>query len=120
MAAGIVVHESAPSSYIINKEKGYVAYADALDTPLGQNGELYVGVLFPKNDADLQYVALKEKKAGGVGHVLGKKTYTPGQPVTYYFGTAWSKYDVPTMAVWQTLLNGYADQLKLPLEVTME
>ncbi len=120
MAAGIVVHESAPSSYIINKEKGYVAYADALDTPLGQNGELYVGVLFPENDAELQYVALKEKKAGGVGHVLGKKTYTPGQPVTYYFGTAWSKYDVPTMAVWQTLLNGYADQLKQPLEVTME
>jgi hypothetical protein len=120
VAAGIVVHESAPSSYIINKEKGYVAYADALDTPLGQNGELYIGVLFPENDADLQYVPLKETKAGGVGHVLGKKVYTPGKTFTYYFGTAWSKYDVPNMSVWQTLLNGYATQLKQPLEVVME
>ncbi len=120
VAAGIVVHESAPSSYIINKEGGYVAYADALDTPQGQNGELYIAVLFPENDADLQYIALQETKAGGIGHVLGKKTYSPGTPLTYYFGTAWSKYDVPTLSVWQTILNGYTARLHHPLEVVME
>jgi hypothetical protein len=120
VAAGIVVHESAPSSYIINKEGGYVAYADALDTPQGQNGELYIAVLFPENDADLQYIALQKTKAGGIGHVLGKKTYSPGTPLTYYFGTAWSKYDVPTLSVWQTILNGYTARLHHPLEVVME
>jgi rhamnogalacturonyl hydrolase YesR len=120
VAAGIVVHESAPSSYIINKEKSYVAYADPLDTPQGQNGELYIGILFPDNNAELQYLPLKETKAGGIGHVLGKTTYTPDQTFTYYFGTAWSKYDVPNMTVWQALLDGYAARMKQPLEVVME
>ena len=117
VCAGIVVHESQPSAYVINKKAGYVAYADALDTPKGQNGQLYIGVLFPQPMKTLRYIPLGEKKSGAVGHVVGQTRYQEGQVFTYYFGTAWSKYDVPTRQVWETLLEGYQRQLRQPLEV---
>jgi len=119
VCAGIVVHESQPNSYVINKKAGYVAYADALDTPKGQNGQLYIGCLFPEKMKALKYLPLAEKKAGGIGHVIGQTQYQPGSSFTYYAGSAWSKYDVPSMAVWETLLKGYAENMKAPLSVTV-
>ena len=135
VCAGIAVHESQPSAYVINKKAGYIAYADALDTPKGQNGQLYIGCLFPQDEMinanqklkfNLRYLPLKEKKSGAVGHVIGQtklkavKTLDDTKPTaayTYYVGSAWSRYDVPNMAVWETLLQGYAQQLKTPLIV---
>ena len=117
VCAGIVVHESQPDAYVIDKKAGYVAYADALDTPKGQNGQLYLGLLFPSKMKSLRYLPLAEKKAGGIGHVIGQTLYQPQQAFTYYAGSAWSRYDVPTMQVWRTLLEGYAQQLRQPLTV---
>ena len=135
VCAGIAVHESQPSAYVINKKAGYIAYADALDTPKGQNGQLYIGCLFPQDEMinanqklkfNLRYLPLKEKKSGAVGHVIGQtklkaeKTLDDTKPIasySYYVGSAWSRYDVPNMAVWETLLQGYAQQLKTPLIV---
>lgn len=116
-ASGIIVHKSAPQSYVIDKKVGYVAYADAMDTPEGQNGELFIGVLFPEKMQSLRYVPLSTERAGGVGHVLGQRRYEPGEHFLYYFGTGWSRYDVPTMAVWQSLLQYYSRCLKSPLRV---
>ena len=65
----------------------------------------------------LKYLPLAEKKAGGIGHVIGQTLYQPQQAFTYYAGSAWSRYDVPTMQVWRTLLEGYAQQLRQPLTV---
>jgi|GEM_PF-76350 len=120
LCAGIVVHESQPDAFIINKKAGYIAYSDALDTPKGQNGQLYIGCLFPQQVSGkvaLQYLPMKEMKSGAVGHVLGVSQGPAYKSFTYYVGTAWSKYDVPTMAVWETLLQGYAEQLKNPLQI---
>ena len=125
--AGIAVHESQPNAYVINQKVGYIAYADALDTPKGQNGQLYIGCLFPDSkNVKLRYLPMKEKKSGAVGHVIGQ-TKLPKPSVTdettlitgfnYFVGSAWSKYDVPNMAVWETLLQGYSQQLKTPLVV---
>lgn len=122
--AGIAVHESQPAAYTINKKMNYVTYADALDTPKGQNGQLYLGVLFPDKMKMLKYQPLPEKKSGAVGHVLGlsdeKWEEDNGQAVneiTYYFGTGWSLYDVPTRQVWDALMQGYARNLQQPLVV---
>ena len=119
--AGIAVHESQPDAYVINKKFGYVAYADALDTPQGQNGQLYIACLFPPQPTNgkfnLRYLPLKDKKSGAVGHVIGQTALVSPTSFTYYVGSAWSKYDVPSMAVWETLLQGYAQQLKMPLVV---
>ena len=124
--AGIAVHESQPNAYVINQKVGYAAYADALDTPKGQNGQLYIGLLFPQKGAKLRYLPLKEKKSGAVGHVIGQSALVQpkvGSDDTvvagfdYYVGSAWSRYDVPTMQVWEALLQGYAKQMETPLVV---
>ena len=117
VASGIVVHKSQPTAYAINKKAGYIAYSDALDTPQGQNGQLFIGCYYPEKMKALKYQPLPEEKAGGIGHVLGITTLAADKPFTYYTGTAWSKYDVPTMAVWEQLLQHYADNIKNPLKV---
>ena len=117
VASGIVVHKSQPTAYAINKKAGYIAYSDALDTPQGQNGQLFIGCYYPEKMKALKYQPLPEEKAGGIGHVLGITTLAADKPFTYYTGSAWSKYDVPTMAVWEQLLQHYADNLKNPLKV---
>jgi hypothetical protein len=120
VCAGIAVHESQPRAYAINKKVGYITYADALDTPKGQNGQLYIGLLFPQKMKQLRYLPLPEKKSGAVGHVIGQTQYRAGQTFTYYFGTGWSKYDVPSQQVWEALLQGYARNLKQPLKVELQ
>ena len=117
VASGIVVHKSQPTAYAINKKASYIAYSDALDTPQGQNGQLFIGCYYPEKMKALKYQPLPEEKAGGIGHVLGITTLAADKPFTYYAGSAWSKYDVPTMAVWEQLLQHYADNLKHPLKV---
>ena len=117
IASGIVVHKSQPKAYVINKKEGYIAYSDALDTPQGQNGQLFIACLYPEKMKAIRYLPLAEEKAGGIGHVIGQTTLTPGKPFTYYAGSAWSKYDVPTMTVWEQLIRYYADNVKNPLKV---
>lgn len=117
IASGIVVHNSQPKAYVIDKKNGYIAYSDALDTPQGQNGQLFIGCLYPQKMKELKYLPLAEEKAGGIGHVVGITTYSSTTPYTYYAGSAWSKYDVPTMKIWQETLKLYADNLKNPLKV---
>ncbi|MCF0198926.1 MAG: DUF4861 family protein [Bacteroidaceae bacterium] len=116
VCAGMVVHESYPFGCIINKKNNYIAYGDILDTPQGTNGQLFIGCLF-LDKTKLSYLPMTEKKSGAVGHVIGQQTYQPGSVFVYYFGTGWSKYDVPNMAVWETLLQTQASSLRQPLVV---
>ncbi len=116
-AAGVVVHKSAPEAYAVNKKQGYVAVADAMDHPEAQNGEVYIGCLFPEKMKKVQYLPLEKEVAGGIGHVLGATEYQPGQTFTYYFGSAWSKYDVPTLEAWQSVLKQTRANLQQPLHV---
>ncbi len=117
LCAGIAVHESQPKAYVINQKGGYVTYADALDTPQGQNGQLYIGLLFTEKMKSLRYLPMPEKKSGAVGHVMGITPYRAGQPFTYYAGSAWSKYDVPNQQVWEAQLQTYARNIQHPLVV---
>ncbi len=119
LAAGVVVHKSAPQAYAMNAGDGYVAYADAMDHPEAQNGELYLGCLFPEKLQTVRYIPLEKETAGAVGHVVGITDYQPGSTFTYYFGSAWSKYDVPTLDDWQAGLRRYGRTLQQPLEVTV-
>ena len=117
VASGIVVHKSQPKAYVINKKEGYITYSDALDTPQGQNGQLFIACYYPEKMKAMKYQPLPEEKAGGIGHVLGVTTLSQEKPFTYYAGSAWSKYDVPTMTVWEQLIRYYADNMKNPLKV---
>ena len=87
----------------------YVLYADPTDNPKVHQSQIYVGVLFPNgiDEAKMQ----KGKKNHGLGIV---RQYS-GKPYTYYFGSAWSSYDVRTMTEWQLLANNYLYNIKNPL-----
>ena len=119
VVAGIVVHKSAPKAYFMDKKAGYVAYADPMDHPEAMNGQIYIACLFPEGLKKAEYVPLSQEAAGGIGHVVGRCRYELGRPFVYYFGSAWSKYDVPAFPVWKALLSRYAANLEKPLEVTV-
>ena len=38
-----------------------------------------------------------------------------GAPYTYYFGSAWSLYDVCSEAQWQTVIDEFMNNLRRPL-----
>ena len=119
VAAGIVVHKSDAESYVINKKNRFVAYADPTDHPEMMNGQIYIGCLFP-NAKTVKYLPLEKETAGGVGHVVGIENYKPDATFTYYFGMAWSKYDMPDFNIWQETISKYAEDLKTPLSVTIK
>lgn len=107
IAAGIIIHKDNEKGTGINKKDGYITYADNILSPETQNGQLYIACLFPDK------ATLKVQDS----HILGIQNYKANDTFTYYFGTAWSKNDVPTMQVWDTLMQGYSQQLKNPLKV---
>ena len=120
VAAGISVHNSNPDAYVMDKKVGYVAYADAMDHPEVMNGQIYIACLFPNNLKEVKYIPKQQEEASAVGHVVGICNYDPDDAFTYYFGTAWSKYDVPDLTVWQAHLLRYADCIKQPLSVNIK
>ena len=83
------------------------------------NGQIYIGCLFP-NAKTVKYLPLEKETAGGVGHVVGIENYKPDATFTYYFGMAWSKYDMPDFNIWQETISKYAEDLKTPLSVTIK
>ncbi len=125
VCAGIVVHESAPNAYTLNKKENFITYAEPLDlSDKRMNGEHYLGLFVPtmKNDKSkvknvVKYLPLSEKRAGGIGHAILQTTYTPGTPFVYYTGSAWSLYDVPTHAIWQETLRHEASILQSGLRL---
>lgn len=106
--AGIIVHDSN-TNYVLNKKNSFIAYADAMDTPKGQNGELYLACLFPNVNTKLEYDKYSK-------HILGKLKLGQDKCFTYYFGSAWSKYDIPNIQQWQSLLPQYRQRLLNPLK----
>jgi len=107
LAAGVVLHGN---DHLIT-DKRYVLYADPTDNPEVHQSQIYVGTLFPEEaDEAIELV-------GKPSHAVGIIRQYEGEPYTYYFGSAWSNYDVPTMAHWQLLADEYLQNIMLPLTV---
>ena len=109
LATGVVLH----SEDHLLLDKHYVLYADPTDNPKVHQSQIYVGTLFPEGVDDT--LMLK----GELNHGLGIIHQYQGQPYSYYFGSAWSGYDVRTMAQWQLVANEYLQNLAHPLKVIM-
>ena len=108
-ATGVVLHSENHLLF----DKHYVLYADPTDNPQVHQSQIYVGTLFP-NGVDETLI-----QKGELNHGLGLVHNYLGQSYTYYFGSAWSGYDVCTMAQWQLTANEYLQNLGKPLEVTL-
>ena len=58
---------------------------------------------------------------GAAGHALGvRKGLKADEPFTYYFGSAWSKYDCRNMLEWVARAGIEMEAVKKPLAVTVE
>lgn len=118
LAAGVVLHKADPDNVVLGKN--YVQYADPTDQPDKYGFQLYVAALFPNGDKTTK---LMESKPVGnaVGHAVGiKEDLKANEHYTYYFGSAWSCYDVRTQDEWQLRVNEFLDALASPLKVTLQ
>ena len=118
-ATGFPIHEEDTESKTFAKD--YVSYADPTDNIEVNNSQVYVGVLFPEGIDHTYYQLFDKKHDGATGHALGlKRGLKNGERYSYYFGAAWSKYDVRSYAEWQIRIKDYLDALKNPLLIEVK
>ena len=120
VATGLVIHPENPTAYVLEGDKGYIAYADLTDNVNNGNGVIYVGAVIPEKvtEAKAQMFSDKEaKERGASGHVLAISNYKPETEYTYYWGSGWSKYGFDSMEAWTTYLDRYAQSVRKPLKV---
>ena len=118
-ATGFPIHEEDTESKTFAKY--YVSYADPTDNIEVNNSQIFVGVLFPEGIDNTYYQLFDKKHDGATGHALGLKRGLKNQEkYSYYFGAAWSKYDVKSYAEWQIRIKEYLDAQKTPLGVEVK
>lgn len=118
-ATGFPIHEEDTETKTFAKD--YVSYADPTDNIEVNNSQVYVGVLFPEGIDHTYYQLFDKKHDGATGHALGIKTgLKNGEKFSYYFGAAWSKYDVRSYTEWQIRIKDYLEALKTPLKVEIK
>ena len=118
-ATGFPIHEEDTESKTFAKD--YVSYADPTDNIEVNHSQVYVGVLFPEGIDHTYYQLFDKKHDGATGHALGlKRGLKNGEKYSYYFGAAWSKYDVRSYAEWQIRIKDYLDALKNPLLIEVK
>lgn len=116
VASGVVVHANDVNSVVCGSD--YVLYSDPTDKPRVHNFPLYVAALFP-HDAVATKKILYDKPDGDVaGHALGlADNYRNGGRFTYYWGSAWSKYDCRSMQEWQLRAEAFIENVRTPLTI---
>lgn len=109
-ATGVVLHGR---DHLV-MGRNFVQYADPTDTPDVHQSQIYVATLFPEG---IDETLLLE---GEKDHALGIVRNYDGRPYTYYFGSAWSSYDVRTQAQWQLVIDEFLDNLSNPLKTQLQ
>lgn len=107
--SGVVVQREDPEPVVLAPD--HVSYTDPTDQPRVHQAPLYVAALFPNGPVE----TCRHR-----GHALGIVRSYSGDRYTYYFGSAWSKYDVRTPEEWEARIRWYLDALKAPLKVVLK
>ena len=118
LASGVVVHSEAKRGVVLDKD--YVLYADPTDNVQVNNCQLFVGTLYPNGVTETCQLPLPQPNNGNEGHALGVQKDYRGEPFTYYFGSAWSKFDVRTLAEWRQRAEWTLRNLSQPLQVNID
>lgn len=117
-ATGFPIHEEDTETKTFAKD--YVSYADPTDNIEVNNSQVFVGVLFPNGIDNTYYQLFDKKHDGATGHALGlKRDLKNAEKYSYYFGAAWSKYDVRSYTEWQIRIKEFLEALKTPLQVKL-
>ena len=115
LASGVVIHTEDTQSVVLGEN--YVQYADPTDNPDGQNFQIYVAALFPNGVSQTKTLMYDNPTRGNAGHALGIVKDYDGSKYTYYFGSAWSKYDCFSQDEWQLRVKAKLDALANPLTI---
>jgi hypothetical protein len=107
--SGVVIQREDPEPVVLAER--YVSYTDPTDQPNVHQAPLYVAALFPNGTVETRQHR---------GHALGILKDYHGERYTYYFGSAWSKYDVRTPQEWQARIEWYLRSLATPLQVSVK
>ena len=107
-ATGFPIHEEDTETKTFAKD--YVSYADPTDNIEVNNSQVFVGVLFPNGIDNTYYQLFDKKHDGATGHALGlKRGLKNAEKYSYYFGAAWSKYDVRSYTEWQIRIKEFLE-----------
>ena len=117
LVSGVVMHSSDIDYAHYGPD--YVCFADPTDNEAVNNCQLFVATLYPEGVSRIINWPFSKPHDGADGHMLGIQYNYRGEPYTYYFGSAWSKYDVRTMAEWQQRCEWTIRQIKEPLNVIL-
>ena len=101
LAAGIVINGHGQ----LGEGKDYIVYADPTDRPDVSGSTIYVAALFPDDRATIGRTPDNRNAVGIIADYHG-------EPVTYYAGAGWSRYDVPDMTVWRHIVETFIDSAK--------
>ncbi len=118
VASGVVIHSEDKESMEMGKD--YLLYADPTDNPRVNNCQLFVGALFPEGVKEVRKQMFDKPFGGNEGHILGVKDNYNGDSFNYYFGSAWSKFDVRTMDEWEERSEWTMKVIREPLKVAFE
>ena len=77
---------------------------------------MFVATLF-HNGVDRTRVLKSDER---VSHAIGIVDNYDGHPYTYYFGAAWSLYDVRSIEEWQLRATQFMQALEQPLSITLQ
>ena len=106
IATGLAIRPNETTTVVVGKE--YVHYADPTVDPDRHQCQIYSALLFPK-----QPVIITQQES----HALGIwKNYTGGR-FHYYFGAAWSEFDVRSRAEWQLRVEAFIQTKQHPLSI---
>ena len=105
LATGVVLH--GDDGYTLGKN--YVRYADPTDRPDLHLSQVYVATLFPYG------VSKTKVLKGELNHAIGIVNHYLGAPYSYFFGSAWSLYDVSSDAQWQNVIDEFMINQRQPL-----
>ena len=119
VCSGFVIHDADTVSVVSGPD--YIHYADPTDAPQRQNCQIYVATLYPDGIDSIRRLMYDKPKGGNAGHAIGiHHGLKDGEAFTYYFGAAWSQYDVRSQAEWQLRIQDFLTCRHQPLTVSIQ
>ena len=109
VAAGLAIRSADTTSIVMSKD--YVHYADPTVDPERHQCQIYSALLFPDSE-----VHIKQMES----HILGIRKNSQSGRFHYFFGAAWSEFDVRSQAEWQQRIEWFMQSQYYPLQVTIQ
>lgn len=121
IVTGIVLHD-AEGAVATEAADGYMTYVDPTTGP--DHGKILMGAAFPANVKQMKRSLFDEKEQkernGAFGHLLAVSDYEPGSDYVYYWGFAWNKAEIKTIAQWNEYMANFAKKVRNPLKITLK